>query len=45
MRVYSFVTPTPDSPYTSFSADVKLFFDYLVKDHQYPADQQNLIGE
>ncbi|KAF2748244.1 glycoside hydrolase family 12 protein [Sporormia fimetaria CBS 119925] len=47
MQVYSFVVPgdlrqTP-SPYSSFNADVKLFFDYLTQNHGYPAQQQNLI--
>jgi xyloglucan-specific endo-beta-1,4-glucanase len=43
MKVYSFVTPTPNSPYTSFNADVKLFFDYLTQYQGYPASTQNLI--
>jgi xyloglucan-specific endo-beta-1,4-glucanase len=45
MKVYSFVTPTPNSPYTTFNADIKLFFDYLVQSQGYPASTQNLIGE
>jgi xyloglucan-specific endo-beta-1,4-glucanase len=45
MKVYSFVTPTPDKPYTKFSADVKLFFDYLTKNQAYPETTQNLIGK
>ncbi|KAH7381383.1 concanavalin A-like lectin/glucanase domain-containing protein [Phaeosphaeria sp. MPI-PUGE-AT-0046c] len=43
MKVYSFVTTTPNSPYTSFNSDVKLFVDYLVQNQQYPASTQNLI--
>lgn len=45
MKVYSFVTATPNSPYTSFNSDAKLFFDYLVQNQQYPASTQNLIGK
>jgi xyloglucan-specific endo-beta-1,4-glucanase len=45
MKVYSFLTTTPNSPYTNFSADVKLFFNYLTKNQQYPESTQNLIGE
>jgi xyloglucan-specific endo-beta-1,4-glucanase len=45
MKVYSFLTTTPNTPYTNFTADVKLFFDYLTKEQSYPASTQNLIGE
>lgn len=44
MKVYSFVR-AGSNDMTSFQADVKLFFDYLVKSQQYPASSQNLIGE
>jgi xyloglucan-specific endo-beta-1,4-glucanase len=43
MKVYSFVTS--GGAYTSFSADVKLFFDYLTNSQGFPASTQNLIGE
>jgi len=42
MQVYSFVAPTP---YTSFSGDVKEFFNYLQTSQSYPASKQNLIGK
>jgi xyloglucan-specific endo-beta-1,4-glucanase len=45
MKVYSFLTTTPNAPYTNFSADVKLFFDYLTKNQGYPETTQNLIGK
>jgi len=41
MQVYSFVAP---SPVTTFSADVKLFFNYLRTNQSFPANKQNLIG-
>ena len=44
MKVYSFVR-AGSNDITSFKTDVKLFFDYLVKNQQYPASSQNLIGE
>ena len=43
MRVYSFLPPSGDI--RSFSCDVKDFFNYLEKSHQYPAKDQNLIGK
>jgi len=43
MKVYSFVTS--DGSYNSFSADIKLFFDYLTTNQNYPASTQNLIGK
>jgi len=43
MRVYSFVR-AGNSDIKSFSADIKLFFNYLVQTQQYPASTQNLIG-
>ena len=42
MRVYSFIAP---SPVKNFNADVKEFFRYLQNSQNYPASQQNLIGE
>ena len=44
MKVYSFVR-SGNSDITSFTADVKLFFNYLVSNQQFPASSQNLIGE
>ncbi|OQD62739.1 hypothetical protein PENPOL_c011G09119 [Penicillium polonicum] len=41
MNVYSFVSA---SPATSFSTDIKEFFDFLVKTHSFPADSQYLIN-
>jgi hypothetical protein len=41
MRVYSFVAA---SPVTTFSAALKLFFNYLQTTQNYPASKQNLIG-
>lgn len=41
MRVYSFVPPS--GTIKTFSADVKEFFDYLEKNHQFPSSQQNVI--
>jgi xyloglucan-specific endo-beta-1,4-glucanase len=43
MRVYSFVR-AGNSDIKSFKADIKLFFNYLVQNQQYPANTQNLIG-
>ena len=43
MRVYSFVSPS--GTINSFSADVKLFFDYLTSNQNFPASTQNLIGK
>jgi xyloglucan-specific endo-beta-1,4-glucanase len=42
MKVYSFVR-SGNNDITSFKADVKLFFNYLVSNQQYPASSQNLI--
>lgn len=42
MKVYSFIAP---SPIKSFSTDVKQFFNYLQSSQNFPASQQNLIGE
>jgi len=42
MKVFSFVAP---SPVTSFSADVKLFFNYLQSRQNFPVKTQNLLGE
>lgn len=44
MKVYSFVR-AGNSDITSFQADIKLFFNYLVQNYQYPESSQNLIGE
>ncbi len=41
MQVYSFVAT---SPVSTFSADVKLFFNYLQANQSFPANKQNLIG-
>jgi xyloglucan-specific endo-beta-1,4-glucanase len=43
MKVYSFVR-TGSNDITSFKADVKLFFNYLVSNQQFPEREQNLIG-
>jgi xyloglucan-specific endo-beta-1,4-glucanase len=45
MKVYSFLTTTPNSPYTTFNSDAKLFFDYLTANQGFPASTQNLIGK
>jgi xyloglucan-specific endo-beta-1,4-glucanase len=45
MKVFSFLTTTPNSPYTTFTADIKLFFDYLTKNQSFPESTQNLIGK
>ncbi|CAI6299057.1 unnamed protein product [Periconia digitata] len=42
MKVYSFVR-AGNNDIKSFKADVKLFFNYLVTNHQYPQSTQNLI--
>lgn len=44
MRVYSFVR-AGNNDIKSFKADIKLFFNYLVQNQQYPASTQNLIGK
>ncbi|KAK4041929.1 concanavalin A-like lectin/glucanase domain-containing protein [Parachaetomium inaequale] len=41
MRVYSFVAP--NGPYNSFTADVKEFFNYLVKNESFPESQQYML--
>ncbi|KAH8695801.1 concanavalin A-like lectin/glucanase domain-containing protein [Phaeosphaeriaceae sp. PMI808] len=47
MKVYSFLPPgslsSTSAPYTNFSADIKLFFDYLIANQSFPASTQNLI--
>jgi len=50
MKVFSFLSPAPNSDltkpstqYTTFNADIKLFFDYLTQNQGYPASTQNLI--
>jgi hypothetical protein len=42
MRVYSFIAPTVVK---SFNADVRVFFKHLEQTQNFPASQQNLIGE
>ncbi|TLD34344.1 hypothetical protein PspLS_01538 [Pyricularia sp. CBS 133598] len=42
MRVYSFLPPSGTS-YNSFSADVKVFFDYLGKKYAFPASKQYML--
>ncbi len=44
MRVYSFVVPA-GSPIHSFNADVKEFFNYLVKNQNFPESQQYMLSE
>ena len=44
MKVYSFVR-AGNNDINSFQADVKLFFNYLTQNYQYPESSQNLIGE
>ncbi|EEY17203.1 endoglucanase-1 [Verticillium alfalfae VaMs.102] len=41
MKVYSFL-PAQGNIY-DFRADVKLFFSYLTKEHQFPADKQYML--
>ena len=43
MRVYSFVAP--NGPYNSFTADVKEFFNYLVKNESFPESQQYMLSK
>jgi xyloglucan-specific endo-beta-1,4-glucanase len=42
MKVYTFITS--GGPLNNFTADVKLFFNYLTTSQGYPASTQNLIG-
>lgn len=44
MRVYSFLPPSGTS-YNSFSADVKLFFDYLGQKYAFPASEQYMLSK
>jgi len=44
MQVYSFVR-SGSNDIKSFKSDIKLFFNYLVQNHQFPASAQNLIGK
>lgn len=44
MRVYSFLPPANES-YHSFTADVKVFFDYLVDKYAFPADKQYMLSK
>jgi xyloglucan-specific endo-beta-1,4-glucanase len=43
MKVYSFLPPQ-GTTYTSFNADIKNFFNYLVQNQGFPESNQNLIG-
>jgi xyloglucan-specific endo-beta-1,4-glucanase len=43
MRVYSFVVPN-GQPIYSFTADVKEFFNYLVKNYNFPESQQYMLS-
>jgi xyloglucan-specific endo-beta-1,4-glucanase len=43
MRVYSFVAPK--DPYYTFTADVKVFFDYLVKNESFPESEQYMLSK
>lgn len=43
MKVYSFL-PAQGNIY-DFRADVKLFFSYLTKEHQFPAEKQYMLGK
>lgn len=45
MRVYSFVVPAAKAPYNSFTADVKDFFNYLVKNESFPESQQYMLSK
>ena len=40
-KTYSFVA---SSPITSWSGDVKEFFDYLTEKEKYPASTQNILS-
>lgn len=42
--MYSFVVPN-GKPINSFTADVKEFFNYLVKNHNFPESQQYMLSE
>jgi hypothetical protein len=42
MHVYSFVAPQQT---TTFSTDVKEFFDYLGSNYAFPLDQQHLLSK
>ena len=44
MKVYSFVR-AGSSDIKDFKADIKLFFNYLTTNYQYPEATQNLIGK
>ncbi|KAK4222310.1 endoglucanase [Podospora fimiseda] len=41
MRVYSFVPPS--GTIKNFSADLKEFYNYLERNHQFPSSRQNII--
>jgi xyloglucan-specific endo-beta-1,4-glucanase len=43
MRVWSFVPPGEDIQ--SFEGDVREFVGYLEREKEFPAEEQNLIGE
>jgi xyloglucan-specific endo-beta-1,4-glucanase len=44
MKVYSFVR-AGNNDIKNFKADLKLFFNHLVQNYQFPEAQQNLIGK
>lgn len=44
MRVYSFL-PENDEMISSFSADVKVFFDYLEAEYDFPVDEQYMLSK
>ncbi|KFA68174.1 hypothetical protein S40285_09780 [Stachybotrys chlorohalonatus IBT 40285] len=41
MRVYSFLAA--NGPINSFSGDVKLFFNYLIQNQRFPANNQYML--
>ena len=43
MRVYSFLPAK--GPYHTFTADVKVFFDYLTAEYAFPADKQYMLSK
>jgi xyloglucan-specific endo-beta-1,4-glucanase len=44
MKVFSFI-PADGSWKFTFSADLKVFFNYLAQSQGYPISNQNLIGK
>lgn len=43
MRVYSFL-PEGDAMISSFNADVKVFFDYLETEYDFPVEDQYMLS-